>query len=805
MRISYNWLQEYIYLELSPEELAARLTMAGLEVESVAPFRDPLPQVVVGRIISLEPHPRSDRLTRVRVDTGTDLLTVVCGAGNVEAEKLVAVALPGAVLPGGDGPLEVTDILGVRSGGMLCSATELGLELCGGEDDILLLEGAVSPGESLDKVLGFSDPILTLDLTPNRADCLSVLGVALEVGAITGEEVKLPQIVIQECSRGIESRVSVAVGDTRLCPRYSTRLVEGVTVGYSPLWMQVRLLKVGVRPINNIVDITNYVMMELGQPLHAFDFNRLSGDEVIVRRARLGEKLVTLDGVERQLNPEMLVIADRAGATALAGVMGGGSTGIQPDSRDILIEAALFDRISVRRTAAGLGLFSEASHRFEKGVNPEGVLAAQDRAAGLMAEIAGGQVLSGVIDVYPEPARSRVVPIRPHRISEILGLEIPLEEVTAILQRLGFGVNKAPGFKLKVEVPLRRGDVELEEDVVEEVARLYGYEQIPATLPRGELMECREEPEQRIQEMIKEVLTAAGFYEIINYSFINPIYLQRLALPEGDYRFKAIPLENPLSEEQAVLRTTLLPGLLKTLQHNFYHQVGDQLMFELGAIYLASSLPVKEAPRERTTLGLAATGRLLAPHWAGQSPPADFFAVKGALELMFNRLGLVEVEFVAEPFPYLHPTRSAAVLIAGVKAGYLGQLNPEVAELWDISQEIIVAELDLENLINRADPVPRYSSLPRYPATLRDIAVIAPRELPAVELELCIREAGGDLVEQVVLFDVYQGGQIPPGKRSLAFAIRYRSPKKTLTDEEVNRLHQQVTLALAEKGALLRE
>ena len=325
--------------------------------------------------------------------------------------------------------------------------------------------------------------------------------------------------------------------------------------------------------------------------------------------------------VERQLNPEMLVIADRAGATARRGD-GGGSTGIQPDSRDILIEAALFDRISVphRRRPRPV---SEASHRFEKGLIG-GVLAAQDRAAGLMAEIAGGQVLSGVIDVYPEPARSRVIPIRPHRISEILGLEIPLEEVTAILQRLGFGVNKAPGFKLKVEVPLRRGDVELEEDVVEEVARLYGYEQIPATLPRGELMECREEPEQRIQEMIKEVLTAAGFYEIINYSFINPIYLQRLALPEGDYRFKAIPLENPLSEEQAVLRTTLLPGLLKTLQHNLYHQVGDQLMLELGAIYLASSLQVKEATRERTNLGLAATGRLLAPHWAGQSPPADF-------------------------------------------------------------------------------------------------------------------------------------------------------------------------------------
>lgn len=805
MRISYNWLQEYINLELSPEELAGRLTLAGLEVESVAAFREQLPQVVVGRIISLEPHPRSDRLTLVRVDIGGSMLTVVCGAGNLQAGQLVPVALPGAVLPGGGGPLEATDILGVRSGAMICSASELGLELCGGRDEILVLDGTASPGEALDKVLGFDDRILTLDLTPNRADCLSVLGVACEAGALTGEQVKPPKTVLTESVRGIESRVSVAVGDSRLCPRYTARLVEEVSTGYSPLWMQLRLLKSGVRPINNVVDITNYVMMEYGQPLHAFDFDLLSGDQIIVRLARLGEKLITLDGMERRLNPDMLVIADPAGPIALAGVMGGESTGIRPESNNILIEAALFDRVSVRRTAARLGLFSEASQRFEKGVNPEGVLAAQNRAAGLMAEVAGGRVLAGVIDVYPEPFQPRIITVRPHRINEILGLKVPPSQVTDILQRLGFTVSPAPGFSLQVEVPLRRGDVELEEDVVEEVARLHGYDKIPATLPRGELIECREQPEQRIQDLVKRILTAAGFYEVINYSFINPAYLRRLGLPEDDYRFKAIPLQNPLSEEQAILRTTLLPGLLKTLQHNFYHQVGDQLIFELGAVFFPSSLPVQEAPRERLTLALAATGRVLEPHWAIKPPPADFFAVKGALELMFNRLGLKEVEFVPDQFPCLHPTRSAAVTIAGAKVGFLGQLHPEAATLWDFSQEVTVCELDLETVITRANPVPQYTALPRYPASLRDIAVIAPREVPAGELELCIRKAGGELVEQVTLFDVYQGGQIPAGKRSLAFAIRYRSPEKTLTDEQVNSLHQQIILALSEKGALLRE
>ncbi len=808
MRISCNWLQEYISSGLSPQELAERLTMAGVEVDSVVPFREPRPKVVVGRVLTLEPHPRAEKLTLVRLDLGGSVLSVVCGARNLEEGRLVAAALPGAVLPGADRPIEAADILGVRSGGMICSAAELGLELSGGPADILVLDEneTTRPGAPLDEVQGFSDWILTLDLTPNRADCLGLLGLAYEVGALTGEQVKLPKTVLDECNGGgIESKVAVAVGDSRLCPRYTARLVEEATIGFSPLWMQLRLLKAGVRPINNVVDITNYVMMEFGQPLHAFDFDLLSGDRIIVRRAALGERLVTLDGVERQLNPEMLVIADNAGPIALAGVMGGDSTGIGGNSKSILIEAALFNRASVRRTAARLGLFSEASQRFERGVNPEWVMAAQNRAAGLLAEIAGGRVAAGVIDVYPEPFQPRTVKVRPHRISEILGLKISSKEITDILERLGFSVSAGSGFSLQVEIPLRRGDVELEEDVVEEVARLHGYDRIPATLPRGELVECRDLPEQRILDLIKGTLISAGFNEAINYSFINPAHLRRLALPEEDLRLNAVPIQNPLSEEQGVLRTTLLPGLLKTLQYNFYHQVGDQLIFELGAVFLPSARPEQEAPRERLTLVLAATGRAVEPHWAGKPLPADFFAVKGVLELIFRRLGLEEVRFVPSMIPGLHPTRSASVIIGGKEVGFVGHLHPETVELWDFSQEVIACELDLETVISRASLQPRYTPLPRYPASLRDIAVIAPREVPAEELESCIRRAGGKLVEQVALFDVYQGGQIPAGKRNLAFAIRYRSPERTLTDEEVNRLHGQIISALAEKGALLRE
>jgi phenylalanyl-tRNA synthetase beta chain len=803
MRVSYQWLKEYVLIDISPEELAERLTLAGIEVEAVEPFRPPLPGVVSGVIESIEPHPRADNLVVVKVNSDLDTVSVVCGARNIQAGKKVPLALPGAVLPG-RGRLEAAEIRGVVSGGMLCSAAELGLELAGAEEGILLLPPETEPGKAVDELLGFNDRILTLSLTPNRADCLGMLGVAYEVAALTGGRILFPPVDPPEIDDDISEAARVTVQDPDLCPRYTARVIQEISIDYSPLWLQLRLLKAGIRPINNIVDITNYVMWEFGQPLHAFDYRLVKDGHIIVRRAETGERFTTLDGVERELQPNILVIADSEKAIALGGVMGGENTEISWNTTEVLLEAALFNPVNIRRTARMLNLTSEASQRFERGVDPEGVIYAQNRAALLMNRLAGGQVLRGVIDVYPEPHRPRQITVRPHRINEIIGDKIPVEQVESILTRLGFTVEPAPLRSLLVTVPLRRGDVSIEEDIVEEVARLYGYGQIPVTLPRGELVESREAPRSQLLERVRDTLVACGFFEVITYSFISPSAMKMLLLDDDDPRLNSIPLQNPLSEEQSIMRTTLLPGLSQVLKHNFNYQENNQFLFELGAVFLPRSLPMKELPEERLNLCLAATGNMPEPHWAAVSVESDFYLLKGVLETLFKRLRLSGLEYSGSTSPFLHPTRSADIHLYGEDIGFLGQLHPDVSKAYDFRQAVIVAELNLEALLSRASITPRARSLPRYPVSLRDIAVVAPRELTAQELYRCISEAGGELVEQITLFDLYEGEQIPAGKRSLAFAIRYRAPDRTLTDEEVNIVHRRIEQALAARGAAIR-
>ena len=801
MRIPYNWLKEYVDLELPAEELADRLTLAGVEVEAVERPAGAPDGVVVGEIVTLGEHPQNRGLLVAGVSSGGGgPRQVVCGARNIAVGKKVPLALPGAVLPG-RGPLEALDIEGVLSEGMLLSGGELGLEI-GPPDGILILDPQAQPGAALPEALDLDECILILDLTPNRADCLGLLGAAYEVAALTGAAVKHPPAKPREGSRDAAALLQVEVQEPALCSRYTARVIEDITVGPSPLWLQLRLLRSGMRPINNVVDITNYVMWEYGQPLHAFDFNLTRGGKIIVRRGRPDEMLVTLDGNERALDEAVLVIADPAGAVALGGVMGGESTEINPSTRSVLLEAALFDPTSTRRTAGRYNIPSEASKRFERGVNPEWVAEASGRAALLLSELAGGQVLQGLLDSNPAPLERRRVSVRPHRINEVLGVKIPPAEVETILKRLGFAVGEE-GRRFAVTVPLRRNDIFLEEDIIEEVARLYGYEKIPATLPRGELMECREELPERLQGLTRETLTACGFNEIITYSFISPEALQTLLLPADDHRLQAIPLHNPLSEEQSVMRTTLLPGLLKTMQDNFYHREMDQLLFEIGAVYLPQRLPLQELPRERLRLSLGATGQLPPPNWHTAPRPAGFFEVKGAIESLFGRLG-IEADYLPAERPYLHPARAAAIVIAGEEAGFLGELRQQVAKGWDYPQPAVIAELDLELLLERARMIPRVKPLPRFPAGLRDIAVVAPRSLSAARAEGSIYEAGGGLVEQVVLFDLYEGAQIPEGKRNLAFTITYRLPDRTLTEQEINAAHSQIEAALAKLGAELR-
>lgn len=803
LRVSYNWLKEYIDLTISAAELADRLTMAGIEVDSLENFRDDLPRVVVGRIDTVEPLAGSDKLTLVGVDAGGPLLKVVCGAPNVAPGQLVPVALPGAVLPGGR-RIEKVRIFGVESEGMLCSAAELDLELPDAEAGLLILEGTIAPGTPVAPLLGFDDPILTLALTPNRADCLGMLGVAYEVAALTGGVMHLPPGEPPEGEEPVESAAAVTVRDPDLCPRFTARVIRDVTVKSSPLWMQLRLLKAGIRPINNIVDVTNYVMWEYGQPLHAYDYRLVAGGEIIVRRAAAGERLVTLDGVERILDENVLVIADHSGPIGLAGVMGGENTEIKPDTTAVLLEAARFHPVSIRRTARRYSLPSEASQRFERGINPAGTLAAQNRAAYLISRLAGGVVLSGVLDFNPDPPLPRRIVVRPHRINEILGVKIAESEVSAILERLGCTVEPGGGRTLEVTVPLRRGDLNIEEDVVEEVARIYGYENIPMTLPRGELLECRESPAQRLLALAHETLTGCGFFEVISYSFINPDDLDRLGLPADDPLRRVIPIQNPLNEDQAIMRSTLLPGLLKVIAHNFNYRETNQLLYEIGAVFIPRALPLDELPDEKLRLALAVTGSAPDPHWLTPSQQADFYLVKGALEALCERFRLGSLEYIPGGPPFLHPSRCAVIRLDGAAAGFLGELHPDAAEAWGFRQPVTVAEIDLELLLARANVVPRVVPLARYPAALRDLAILAPVELPHGVLRQAISEAGGALLERISLFDLYTGEQVPAGKRSLAFSIALRRPGGTLTEAEVNNVMERIEGALVRLGAEIR-
>lgn len=805
MKVPFNWLKEYVNHGLTPAELAERLTLAGIEVESFTPFRPPLSGVVVGLIKKVESHPGSKKLSVARVEVREGkIIQVVCGADNIAPGQKVPVALAGASLPGKK-VIEKAEVGGILSEGMICSSGELGLEQLDVPGGIMVLDNGNLTGRPVEQIFELDEPILELDLTPNRADCLGMLGVAYEVASITGKDVRLPAAQPREMGKPVEDAAQVVVLDEELCPRYTARVIDEITLSQSPLWMRLRLLKAGIRPINNIVDITNYVMWEYGQPLHAFDGDLLKEGRIIVRRAQAGEKMVTLDGIERELDTEMLVIADSGGPIGLAGVMGGENTEINPRTCRVLLEAARFNPFNIRRTSRMLNLPSEASQRFERGVNPEAAPHAQNRASFLMEELAGGKVMRGMIDVNPSPPSPVRLTVRPYRINEILGLKIPQDEVISILQRLGFSVKRnGDGSALQVTVPLRRGDVTIEEDVVEEVARLYGYENIPVTLPRGELVECREGPEQRALDLTRDTLIACGFYEAITYSFVSPSVYDDLFLPAEDLRRLSIPLQNPLTAEQGVMRTTLLPGLLKVLQHNFSYQEFNQLIFETGAVYLAGSLPLEELPREESRLALAATGQLPEANWVVPSSQADFFVVKGALEAVTGRLHLKDIKFLPGTVPFIHPTRCALIMIDGAEAGFLGELHPAVAERWGIRQSVSVAEINMDLLAERANLVPQAASLSRHPAAWRDIAVVVSNEVPAEELENCIRRAGGYLVDRVTLFDLYEGAQVPEGKRSLAFNISYRRSEATLTDEEINEAQEGIKKALADMGAVLR-
>ena len=807
MNVTLNWLKNYINFELSASELADRLTMLGIEVESVKQLGAELEGVVVGRVGSIKPHPNADKLVLCQVDIGeTEGLQIVCGAPNVREGMLAPVATIGATLPIGL-TIKRAKLRGATSHGMLCSEKELGLS----EDATGLMElpTDLSLGTSISEALGLDDVVFELEITPNRPDCLSLIGVAREIRAETGNPLKLPQVDFNEDETDIREITSVTIDAPDLCPRYAARVIRGVKVGQSPAWLQQRLESVGVGVINNIVDITNFVLMEYGQPLHAFDYHKLAENRIVVRRAAGGENLTTLDEIDRELTSDMLVIADAEKPVALAGVMGGYDSEITETTADVLLESAYFNPSSIRATAKALGISTEASYRFERGADPGAVLAALDRAAQLIAELAGGSICKGVVDVYPGQQPLSEIQLRAERVNFILGTTLDASEMVQILSDLGFDVEAASTKNrqadeetspLRVTVPTFRSDVTREIDLIEEIARVYGYDNIPTTLPKGDIPVPAPNLSTEVRKHIKHFLLAAGMMEAINYSFCHPNCFDKIRLNADDPLRSTLKLQNPLSPEMSVLRTTLLPSLLENAQHNRNHQIDTIALFEIGSVFIRNGA---EKEPERVTGILA--GQVGEGVYSNPYREPDFYDIKGLVEGILEVCGIVDYTLEKTDAPTFHPGRNAAVLSSNKQIGIFGEAHPEVLENYDLPYKAYLFDFDMEALVDAAIFAKRFEPIPIYPKVERDLAIVVDKEVLSDMPTGLIYATGGELVESVRLFDVYEGEQVPEGKKSLAYAITYHSATETLTDKAVNALHNKVVKRLnQELGAELR-
>jgi phenylalanyl-tRNA synthetase beta chain len=795
MRLSINWLQDFVDLTIPAADLADRLTLAGLEVEALEEVVPDFSGVVVAKVNRVEPHPQADRLRLAEVTDGHTTHQVVCGAPNLSAGQLYPFAPLGAVISGGH-KIKAAKLRGVASAGMLLAEDELGLSP--DHEGLMEIPQDLPLGQDLAAALHLTDVVLEVAVTPNRPDCLSILGLAREVAALLNQPLRHPEVIVPEDPEPAHTLAKVTILDAVGCPRYAARLLLDLTVGPSPFWLRRRLQLAGLRAINNLVDVTNYVLLELGQPLHAFDFAKLRGGEIVVRRPHQGEKnFTTLDGQERPLTPETLLICDRDTPVALAGVMGGLESEVTEATRQVLIESAYFYPGSIRRTSKRLGLSTEASYRFERGVDPDGAIQALERAAQLMAAVGGGRVLAGRLDEYPQPIYRPRLTLRASRANAVLGTALPREEMRQLLTRLHLPVVQRDQDTLEVQVPPFRCDLEREIDLIEEIARLAGYDQVPVSLPRGELATRRPPAEARLRAEARELLLGQGFFEVINYSFLS----ERLQALPGDGG-EALRLANPLSEEQSLMRTSLLPGLLDALRRNHLKQMADVRLFELSKIFIPRA--DSELPREEQWLSGVMAGAREESSWLASKAPLDFFDLKGVVEALLQGLLIPEVSFRGDGLPaYL---RQGARIHAGdLELGVLGELAPQIGEKLDLEGQVWAFELNFQTLAAAAQPFPLFTPLPRYPAVYLDIALIVPEEVPASRVAQELLYHGAPWLVEARLFDVYTGQPIPPGKRSLAFRLSYRDPEKTLTDEAVNRHHEAVVQALqAELGAELR-
>ena len=796
MLVPVNWLKDYVDIDIDLKSLAETMTMSGTMVENILESGQEIDKIVVGKVIEIRPHPNADKLVLGMVDVGDRVLQLVTGAKNVKAGDLIPVALDGAVLPGGI-KIKAGKIRGEDSEGMMCSALELALDLNSlpeeQKEGIYILEGDYAPGTDIRRVLTLNEKVLDLDITTNRPDCLSVVGVAREVGALLGVSYRLPGMTIKTTKGDIRDYIKgITIKEPDMCFRYLARVIDNIKIEPSPQWMQKRLIQAGMRPINNIVDITNYVMLELGQPLHAFDLEKVGGREIIVRRAKDGERIVTLDGKERELDHNDLVIADAEVPVGIAGVMGGEYSEITPNTRTILLESAAFNGYNVRQTCKKLGLWSEASFRFVRGVCHDLASIASDRAAMLMEELGAGQVVGGVIDVYPSPLKPHRLEVSADRVNKLLGISIPAQKMKGMLERLEMEVEEQNGL-LHITVPTFRQDVRLDYDIAEEVARLYGYNNIPKTVMSGSWVLGTKTRREKVTDIVREVLCGCGLYEISTYSFESPAVFDRINLPEGHPLRKTVTIRNPLGEEYSIMRTTLLPAMLDVISLNYNRGTDKAGFYEIAPRFLPREIPLKELPEEKLTVALGLYG------------DEDFFSLKGRVETLLEELNITGYEFKRVEDPSYHPGRTAEILIDGEALGVIGEVHPDVLERYSIGTRVYAGELDFGLLMEKADDTVTYSPLPRYPSVNRDMALLVDKDVPAGTIERVIREAGGDLVEDIRLFDIYTGAQIPEGKKSVAYSLTLRSLERTLTEQEASEVLERILERLHNQlGAIRR-
>lgn len=791
MQVSIKWLKDYIDFTETPEQLADKLTMAGIPVENVVDPGEGLEKVVTGRIEKLEPHQNSDHLQICTMNVGlAENIIIVTGAQNVAEGQVVPVAMVGAHLPNGM-KISKGKLRGVASNGMLCSAQELKLDLEKLPEEqktgIFILPSDTPVGIPAKDVLGLNDVVLEFELTANRADCFSVFGLVREIAAITGNKPHFPEIKVNEDDNTkLNDIFSVEIADPDLCSRFSTRMLKNVKIGPSPEWMQQRLEGAGIRSINNVVDVTNFVMIELGHPMHAYDYDKITGKKLIARRAIEGEELHTLDDTSRKAKGKMLVIADSEKAAGLAGIMGGFETEITDTTTTVVLESADFYGPCIRRTARACGLSSEASGRFERGVDSETTIKALDRAAQLLQEMGACTVCEGIVDVYPNPKQANYVTFTPEQINNHLGTNIAKDVMLNIITSVGFDVTKDENDEITVKVPSWRNDVTCMADISEEIARLHGFDKIKSTLPNGVSMQGTQSAKQTFIDKVKASLSSQGLYETISFALTNEETFNKLNIPQDSPLRKAVPIMNPLSDEYPLVRTTLLSSIFDNLARNLARKNDDVALFEVGSVFFPKALPVTELPDEVVKIAGAITGRRNAQGWNQTNDMVDFYDAKGIIEELLANLRVTRYTVETGTHYAMHPGKTALFKKGRDVIATVGEVHPAVLSAYGITKPVYIFELDATIVMKYMAKDLKYKALPKYPATSRDLAMLVDVDVNAADIEKAMTKAAGQNLTQITLFDVYTGKQVEEGKKSLAFSLTFQSNDKTLTDAEID-------------------